>query len=503
MHKHLHLHRHVPQRASPSELAGLPAAIRRPPQRMEGLVSDDTPTAAPAAVPPSAAAGTVRSRPATFRDAFAVPEYRAVYAALLVNWVGDYLARAAITVLVYQSTHSILLSAASFAIGYVPWVVGGPLLAALAERYPYKRVMITCDLSRMVIVGLIALPHLPLPLVLLFALLGMLAGPPTQAARSALLPLMLQGDRLVVALAINGTTTQAAQVFGYLVGATVAAASSPRLTIAGVALLFGLSALLVAIGVRGRPAANRANQSRHLLHETAAGFRLVFGNRVLRPIAILVFTTTMFAIVPEGLAAGWAGEISRDPAARGLDQGVIMAAGPVGWIIGGLLINRFIPLATRQRLIGPLSIAAAVALVPSFLAPPVPVVVALILLSGIAQGGTMPTLNGLFVLALPHGFRARAFGVMQGGMQICQGLAVVVTGGIAERSSVPVTVGLWSVGGALVMIAIAARWPRPAVFEQEITAAAATAPEPPRGPTAVARARVPARSATRVTPHNG
>ena len=425
--------------------------------------------------PPAHGAGAV-----TFRDVFAVGEYRAIYSALVANWVGDYLARAAITVLVYQQTRSVLLSAASFAISYVPWIVGGPLLAALAERYPYRRVMVVCDLLRMGLVGLVAVPGLPVAVVLALAFLGTLTSPPTQAARSALLPLVLGRDRLVVALAVNATTTQAAQVVGYLAGATVAAASSPRLTIAGVALLFGLSALCIALGVRWRPPAHALRQRSPLLRETAEGFRLVFGSRVLRPIAVLVFTVTMFAIVPEGLAAGWAGELDTDPGRWGLDQGVIMAAGPVGWIIGGLLISRLVRPDVRQKLVRPLSIAAALALVPALAAPDAPVVALFILISGVAQGGIMPTLNGLFVLALPHGYRARAFGVMQGGLQISQGGAVLVTGFIAQHSGVPVTVGLWSVAGALMLVAIAARWPRPAAFSRAIAAAAAAAPPPAR-----------------------
>jgi MFS family permease len=432
-------------------------------------VSDDTST-----TPPAHRAGAV-----AFRDVFAVGEYRAIYLALIANWVGDYLARAALTVLVYQQTGSVLLSAASFAISYLPWIVGGPLLAALAERYPYRRVMIVCDLLRMGLVGLVAIPGLPIAAVLALAFLGMLTSPPTQAARSAMLPLVLGRDRLVVALAINATTGQAAQVVGYLVGAAVAVASSARFTIAGVALLFGLSALVIALGVRWRPPAHTPRQRSPLLRETASGFRLVFGSRVLRPIAVLVFTVTMFAIVPEGLAAGWAAELNSGPESRGVEQGVIMAAGPVGWIIGGLLISRLVRPDVRQRLVTPLSIAAALALVPALVATTVPVIALVILVSGIAQGGIMPTLNGLFVLALPHGYRARAFGIMQGGLQISQGLAVLLTGFIAQHSAVPVTVGLWSLAGALVLVGIAVRWPRPAVFTRAITAAAASAQPTP------------------------
>jgi hypothetical protein len=89
----------------------------------------------------------------------------------------------------------------------------------------------------------------------------------------------------------------------------------------------------------------------------------------------------------------------------------------------------------------------------------------------------MPTLNGLFVLALPHGYRARAFAVVQGLLQLSQGAAVLVTGIIGEHVRVPVVVGLWSAGGTLLMFVLAARFPGAGAFDREIAAAAATMPE--------------------------
>ena len=44
------------------------------------------------------------------------------------------------------------------------------------------------------------------------------------------------------------------------------------------------------------------------------------------------------------------------------------------------------------------------------------------------MGGLLPVANGLFVQALPDAFRARAFGVVQGGLQLLQGAAVLLTG---------------------------------------------------------------------------
>jgi hypothetical protein len=439
-------------------------------------VSDDTPVARPADQ-----AGVVRQteRPATFRDVFAVREYRAVYLALIANWIGEYFSRAAITVLVFQQTQSVLLSAASFALSYLPWIVGGPVLAALAERYPYRRVMVICDLARMTLIALLVIPGLPIALVLVMLFLAMLASPPTQAARSALLPLLLGPDRLVIALAANATTAQAAQVVGYLAGATVAAVVNPRLAVLGVAVAYAVSALLIATGVKHRPPARGQGQRNHLLRETAEGFQTVFNDRVLRPIALMAVALTIFAIVPEGLAAAWAAQANPNPATRGFDQGLIMAAGPVGFVIGGVVFSRFIRPAVRQRLIRPLALLAPLALVPAVTAPSAQVVALLTMISGIAQGGLVPPLNGQFVLALPHGFRARAFAVVQGGMQMAQGVALIATGVLAGHARVPTVVGWWSVGGTMLMGVLILGWPSQASFERATVAAAASAPPPP------------------------
>ena len=409
-------------------------------------------------------------RPVTFRDVFAVSEYRAVWFALVASWIGDYLARAAVVVLVYQQTESVTLSAAAFAVSYVPWLLFGTVLSALAERHAYRGVMVVCDLARMSMIAVLAIPGVPWPLVMAVMFVVTLGGVPIQAARSALMPLLMDRGRLAVAMAANATTVQAAQVGGYLAGATLAAAVDPQLAIGFVAVLFATSALLIRVGVVPRPPAVPEEQRSALLRETAAGFRLVFGDRVLRSIALMVFAMAAFAIVPEGLAAGWAAHDAHDSATRGIDQGLIMAAGPVGFVIGGLAIGRLVSQETRHRLIGPFAVLAPLVLVPALTAPPVPVVVLLTMLSGVAQGGLMPTLNTQFVLTLPHGYRARAFGVMQQGLQVCQGGAVLITGVLAEHSSVPLVVGLWSVAGVISMMLLAGRWPR--------TTSADAVPEP-------------------------
>ncbi|MEV4642878.1 MFS transporter [Actinoplanes sp. NPDC049548] len=419
-------------------------------------MSDDRPAAQPGE---QAGGATEPDRPVTFHDVFAVREYRALYFSLIVNWGGDYLARAAIITLVYQQSESVLLSAASFAVSYLPWILGGPVLAAVAERYPYRRVLIISDLARAVPIALIALPDLPVPVIFVLLFVTMLGAPPTQAARSALIPLIVDRRQLVTVLAVNSSTAQAAQVFGYFAGATLAVAVDARLGLLLDAFSFVASAGIIAAGIRPRPAVARATERRHLLRETSEGYRLVFGTPLLRSIALMVFAVTTFTILPEGLAAGWAALFHEDPAARGFDQGMIMAAGPIGFIAGGLLVGRLVSPSRKVHLVRPSAILMPLALALTLWAPSAVVVAVLVMISGVAQGVLMPTLNGVFVLALPHGYRARAFGVMQGGMQLIQGAAVLISGAIAQHSSIPRVMGLWSLGGLIIMATLAARWP--------------------------------------------
>ncbi|MFD1085057.1 MFS transporter [Micromonospora andamanensis] len=410
--------------------------------------------------------------PATFREVFAQREYRAVFAASTLTWVGDYVAKAAVTLLVYRETESVALSAAAFAVSYLPWLVGGPLLATIAERHRFRQVMVVCDLIRMAMMLLVAIPGMPVPVILALLFATTLANPPSQAARSALLPLILPGDRLVVGLSVNASVGQAAQVVGYLLGAAVATVN-PTAALLMNAAAFALSAAIVRLGVRDRPPAMTSAHRSHLLRETAAGFQMVFRTPVLRAIAVLVFSAMLFSIVPEGLAAAWANEHAGESMDPGLAQAVIMAATPAGFILGGLIIGRTVAPARRLLLLRPLAVAAPLALVPALLDPP-PVVVALLAaVCGFAVAGLLPMANGLFVQALPDGFRARAFGVMATGVQVIQGAAVLVTGLLAERFPIPIVVGVWSAAGVVLMSLVALRWPDQQTVTASIDAARA------------------------------
>ena len=107
----------------------------------------------------------------SFRDVFAVPEYRALWTSYVLSAGGDRLALVALTLLVYDRSKSPLLAAVTFAAGFVPYLFGGMFLSGLADRLPRRSVMVGCDLIRMVLVGAMLVPGAPLAvmIVLLYA----------------------------------------------------------------------------------------------------------------------------------------------------------------------------------------------------------------------------------------------------------------------------------------------------------------------------------------------
>jgi MFS family permease len=397
-------------------------------------------------------------RPATFREVLASREFAALYAASTLSWVGDYLARAAVAALVYRQTNSVVASAAAFAISYLPWLGIGPVLTALAERYPYRRVMIGCDLGRMALMALVALPRIPIPVVLVVLFFSALLNPPFDAARSATMPRVLEGDRYVVGLSLSASTLQFAQIVGYLAGGTLGAVN-PRAALLLNSATFGVSAFLIGLFLHDRQPGLKPEDRTHLLRETADGFRIVFGTKILRAIALVIFSATLFSVVPEGLAAAWATQVPGADGDPGLIQGLIMMANPTGYVLAGLLVGRFVPPTVRQRLIRPFAVLTPLALVPALFNPPVPVVVAISFVCGVALASLMPAANAMFVRSLPVAFRARAFGVMSSGVQVLQGFAVITTGALADRYSVAPVVGTWGLFGVVLLLLVGLAWP--------------------------------------------
>lgn len=122
-------------------------------------------------------------RPRRLTEVFTLREFRALWSAEVVSILGDQLARVAFSVLVYEHTSSAALSAAVYALTFLPALLGGALLGWVADRYPRRRVMIGSHLTRAALVMPMAWPGLPLPVLCALIVVLVLAGSPHSAAQ--------------------------------------------------------------------------------------------------------------------------------------------------------------------------------------------------------------------------------------------------------------------------------------------------------------------------------
>jgi predicted MFS family arabinose efflux permease len=407
-------------------------------------------------------------RPASFREALAVAPFRRLWAGQLLSILGDQVARVALTVLVFDRTSSAALTALTYALTFLPDLVAGPLLSGLADRFPRRATMLVTDVARAVLVAVMAVPGMPLPaLAALLVAVQMLAAP-FLAARSAILPHLLGGDRYVAGSALIGTTYQSAQVLGFALGGPLVAAVGVSPALALDAATFVVSAVVLRLGVpehraegtttAGTTTGGRlrtwAAAVRGAAAPIAAGARIVGRDARLRSLIVLACVSA-FVVTVEGLAAPYAAELGVGTAA----VGVLLAANPLGAATGIVALTRFVAPARRTRLLGPLAVGSCVPLVASALDPTFAVVVGLWVLSGLCCAYQIPA-NAAFVTAVPDAHRGQAFGLAVTALRVTQGLGVLVSGVIAQGTSPSDAVAISGGLGVLVAFGAARSWRR-------------------------------------------
>jgi MFS family permease len=396
------------------------------------------------------AVSRIPARRASFRDVFAVREFRALWISQILSVAGDRLALVALTLLVYDRTRSPLLAALAYAAGYVPYVVGALFLSGVADRLPRRQVMVSCDVIRAVLVAVMVIPRMPLDALIALLYATTAIQPPFDAARSAIMRDILPGERYALGAAAMQTTFRLATVTGAVTGGLAVAFIGARAALGGDVATFVASALFIQLGTRVRPAA--AESGLNALVQLAGGVRLVFGDRQLRTLVMLGWLAAMYAL-PIGIAAPYARALGGGPATAGL----LIASVQAGAVLFTPLFTKKIGPLTRLRWMGPMAVCACATLVPIAFHPDLAISVAIFALSSVFAIYQIAA-NTAFVERLPNARRAQAFGLANAGLVIGQGLAFTAAGAAVEVLPPSTVIALSGGLGALMACGLALRW---------------------------------------------
>ncbi|GAB3929058.1 MFS transporter [Kribbella albertanoniae] len=391
----------------------------------------------------------------SYRDVFRVPEFRAMWLAELQSVAGDQLARVALSVLVFADTGSAALTGLTYALTFVPSLLGGVFLTGLADRFPRRDLILWIDGLRGCLILLVAIPAMPFwSLCVLVGIVSLLQ-PVFKSAQLALLPDVLGEERFSTGMAIRSITIQSAQMAGFAGGGLLIAVFNPYVVLVLDALTFFGSAILIRLRLQHRPAARTAPEPGARGSSIGQTWGLLFADRGMRALVLMLWLMALVAVY-EGMAAPYAALFG----GSAVTVGIILAADPLGSVIGAFLFSKFVPEHRRPGLLGPLSIAAAAPVALCLLHPNIVISVLLFVIAGAFGTIVVMQTTTSMTLRLPDARRGQAIGMSNSGLTTATGISPLLAGILSDKTNAATAIGWFGLAGTAAAVLLALAWRR-------------------------------------------
>jgi hypothetical protein len=280
--------------------------------------------------------------------------------------------------------------------------------------------------------------------------LSRLVNAPVNAAQNALTREVFVDDELYLrSQDVRGITTNTAMLLGLAGGGILVTALGASWALAIDSVTFFITTLVVYRWAARRPAVGGATGT------WFGAIRWVARQRRLRVLIGLSWLVGL-AVIPEGLAAPLAAQIGAPDQAIGW----LLAADPLGFVIGAFVLSRYVSADGRRRVLGVLSITPLAVLIAFAVQPTLPLALILLALAG-AGGAYLITVSATFITWVPNGLRGGAGGLYRTGLRVAQGVGVAI-GGIAAEwlNSATGAIALAGFAGVLLAIPVAVSWAR-------------------------------------------
>jgi MFS family permease len=370
----------------------------------------------------------------------------------------------ALSVDVWDRTHSGVWVSALLIADFLPAVAIGLLLGPLVDRLSRKRLLVGADLLRLTVFVLLTFTVTPGQIVALALVAGVATGFARPAAYAGL-PNLVPIDQLPRATALLRLAEQLTITIGTLLGGIVVAAAGPDPAYVVNAVSFAVSVALLlripaALLQQGRV------ESRGYWHDLGDGFRLVLHTRPLLAVLLswnLAMITIAFVNVSEVALA------KESFNAGDFGFGLLWAANGLGAVIGALLASSLLERRGMTLLYGLAIGLMGVANIAAGLSPNVWIASACVVVSGIGNATALVCNTLLVQRGAPDQVRGRAFTLIMGTNFSFLGLGMVMAGPLVDAVGAR---WVWGISG---VIALASAFTGFALLRHE---PAAAVPEP-------------------------
>ena len=386
-------------------------------------------------------------KPATYREVFAVREFRVLFAGRTFAVAASTLRIVALSLLVYSQTQSTLLSAVAFGVGFMPQVAGGLLLGSLADRLAVRPLLVAGFLLEAAVALALALVAMPIGWALGLVAFAAVFAPIHHGAGNRLVSETMTGDTYVLARSLVTISAGAAQIAGMALGGLAVAAVGPRRALLVRAICLVAAAVVMRFGLlpQARVAAAQGSAVAQSWQTNVA----LMGDRQVRRLLMIQWLPPAFAVGGQALIVAYAAHRGLGPQTTGL----MLAAPPFGMLLGDLVVGRFLRPSIRVRLVAPLIALLGLPLILLPWHPPVVVSVAALGIGG-AGFAYLLGLQQAFLDAVPPATRGQAFGLLSTGLMTLQGLGPLAFGVMGQLAGIAPAMAL---AGAMAL-ALAGSW---------------------------------------------
>lgn len=358
----------------------------------------------------------------TYRQLFAVREFRVLFVVQCLN-IGAYaVASLALGTITFAATGSPVLTALAMFGAPLMRIVGQSFLGSGSDLVRPRTALLLVFTTTMASDLLQAIPGLAWGWRFALLAVGPLITSALGGSMMALVSDILPPDGFILGRATMNVAVGGMQIVGYGVGGLLLVAFTTTQLFLGSALALLLAVVLLRLGLSDHPPRHAGGA---LVRRTRAVNRALLGSRVVRPLYLTMWVPNGLVVGCEALFVPFAGERA----------GYLFAVTAAGMLLGDVVVGRFLPVAVRDRLIGPLRLLLAVPYLAFFAVPSLPWAAALAFVASVGYSASLP-LQERLVTHTDAQARGQVFGLQGTGLMVGQAFGALLGGGVASALGV-------------------------------------------------------------------
>jgi len=354
----------------------------------------------------------------TYRELFAVREFRAIFTAQCLAIAATSVGSLALGTITYAATKNPILSGLAMFGGPLIRMVASWFLLAASDLLRPRQAIAAVAVAVCVADLLQSVPGMPWGARFAILAVPWVVMSATGGSTLALIADILPPGSFVFGRSTLNIAVGGMQIVGYgLAGVLLLHLSTTGLFLFAAAASF-VALLVVLLGVGDHPARAKAASP---VRRTRVVNNALLSSHVLRPVYLACWVPNGFVVGCESLFVPFAGR----------HAGYLFAATAAGMLTGDIAIGRFVAERIRDHLVEPLRFLLAVPYVAFLVHPVLALAVPLGFVASAGYAAALPLQERLIEHTEPH-VRGQVLGLNSTGMMAMQGIGALLAGSIAE-----------------------------------------------------------------------